>query len=62
MISFFQLTALKIQVFHYLNPNSFGGKSNHKSFLQMTTESKKNDYTTELKNGFCFAQPCVYLH
>lgn len=41
MISFFQLTALKIQVFHYLNPNSFGGKSNHKSFLQMTTESKK---------------------
>lgn len=41
MISFFWLTAFKIQVFNCLNPNSFVGKSNHKSFLQMTTESKK---------------------
>lgn len=39
MISFFWLSAFKIQVFHCLSYCVC--KSNHKSFLQMTTESKK---------------------
>lgn len=34
MISFFYLTAFKIQVFHCLNLSSFICKSKHKSFFQ----------------------------